>query len=768
MLTLSGSEVEKIITPSKKLDKLVVGKVLECEKHPNAERLTVNKVQISEKPKKIVTIICGAPNVAVGQKVVVAFPGTELPNGAKIDKAKIRGIESNGMICSEDELGLGDDHTSIVVLDNNARVGSKAAGALMLSPAVFDIDVTPNRADCFSIIGLAREVAALTRKKLVLPKIKELPKFKKGKDISLIITDKIACTQYFACYLTDVTVGSSPMWLAAILREVGIKPINNLVDITNYVMFATGQPLHAFDADKLKGSKGDIAISVRRALKGEKMVLLDEKEHTLDVSNVVIADAKRPIAVAGVMGGLKSAVTDTTKEIVLEAAVFDPVITRKSAQNLGVRTESSARFEKGINANATKDAVKLAVGLYQELAGTRFSGYKEAPKFREKRLKNVELFYREFEDLIGVSISKKKIHDYLLWLGFGIKTISKEKLRVIVPDWRLDINIPADVIEEVARMYGLNNLPAANMRMEVKIPPSNKLCDATLLIKQFMRAQGFYELYSYSFYSDKERRGDFLSMFCDGRFNHLTVDNPLSPDQQFLRKSILPFIMKALAKNIVLLPDQQIKVFELGRIFIPQSKKLPEEALIIAGGVNFIKDKTESNLLYLKGVIDNLLSELGIKDKLKIGSFNERGVLFEHNNEVVAMAYVLREAERGIYKIKKPVGIFELSLNHLLNIKTGKKKYNPIVSYPAVTRDLALEFANDVLWKDIKKAVISPLLESMSFLSQYQLPNKKSVAFRLTFRAANRTLKAEEAEQEIGKIVQLLKNRFNARMRGKN
>lgn len=766
LFTFSGSEVEKIIYPDKVLNSVIVGKVLLCEKHPNADKLTVVKVQISENPKKSISVVCGAPNVKKDQKVAVALLGVTLANGVTLEKTEIRGVVSRGMICAEDELGIGDDHTNVIVLDNGARIGQKVKSALAVSRAVFDFEITPNRPDCFSIVGLAREAAALTKKQLILPKVKNLPLIKEGKEIGVLVKDRRACSQYIACHLADITVSKSPVWLETRLRESGIKPINNIVDITNYVMLACGQPLHAFDANIIKNHKRAV-ITVRKGERGEKITLLDDKEYALGSKNIVIADTKNPIAVAGVMGGVSSAVSSNTKEIILEAAIFHPVITRKSAQSLGIRTDSSTRFEKGINANAIKQAVEMAVGLYQELVGARLVGYKETPVFRQKKLKSVQLSYQEIGEAIGLKISKKKIHEHLTLLGFEVKPVGIGKIRVTVPDWRLDINIPADIIEEVARMHGVNKLPATNMRVDVTVPPQEPMRALSSAIRNIMISYGFYELYSYSFYSDKDRRGDFLSMFCDGRFNHLEVDNPLSSEQRFLRKSILPFIMRSLSKNIALDPDSGIMVFELGRIFIPRGNKLPKEDIITAGGMSFAKDILQNNLLYLKGVVENIFKKFGIKDELTARSVNERDVILEYNNEVIATIYILRSVERDMYKIKKPVGIFEISLTRLLKIESGKKAFHTIPSYPAVTRDLSFEFANDILWGSIEKAISSPLLESINFLNQYQMPNKKSIAFRLIFRAEDRTLTAEEVEQDINKIKQLLKTKFNAKIRRK-
>jgi phenylalanyl-tRNA synthetase beta chain len=762
--TLSGSEVEKTTTIPEGLSNIIVGQILEIDKHLNADRLQLAKVKIGN--GKTTRVVCGAPNIAVGQKVPVALPGITLPNGMKLEITKIRGVESKGMLCAEDELGLGTNHAGIMILDSRTPLGMSLPNALGLSPAVFDIDVTSNRGDCFSIIGLAREYAALTGKKIKQHKISKLPLPKKKK-ISVKIVSKKACSAYYACRISGIIVGPSPQWMQTALREVDIRPINNIVDITNYVMIATGQPMHVFDAAKIGSTKAKIDISVRHAQKDEKILALDDTEYTLEKSMLVISDSKGPIALAGVIGGKNSSVDSSTKEIVFEAAHFDAPITRKAAQKIGIRTESSSRFEKGINREGISDALAYAVELVKTTTGGTIEELAIEPAPKEIKKRQVFISYDRVARIIGMVIPKSKIKQLLTSLGFEVKDAPGNKARITVPFHRLDVSLEEDIIEEIVRMFGVNNLKSSTMHMDVTAPLVDPKRVLAKKLHQTMVAHGFYEVYLYSFYGEKDRKADCLSMFCDGRFDHLEVHKPLSPEQKYIRKSLLPQIIKVLVKNIGIYGGNEVKVFELGKTFIPQGDTLPHEHVILAGGMSFAKSNTEKQLLYIKGVVESILSASNLKESFNLKNLHDRGIVFEVNGRPIAMAYILSKQDLTQYKLKKPVALFEISAT-LLNELTGPpQSYKPYSHFPSVTRDVALEVAPGVLWGEIKKAVSGKNLVSVTFQSQYALENKKSLAFRLVFRSKEKTLTSEQVDIELKKIIALLEKRFDATIRGK-
>lgn len=762
--TFSGTEVEKIITVPEALSDIVVAQILEILPHPNADRLQLAKVKFGK--DKTTDVVCGAPNIAIGQKVPLALPGVTLPSGMKLSVSKIRGVESRGMLCAEDELGLGDDHEGIMVLDSRTPIGTPLPKAIELSKVVFDLDVTPNRADCFSVEGLAREYSALTGKKVKLPKIAKLPPSKK-KNIFVTILNKKGCTTYIGCRVSGIIIGPSPIWMQSLLREAGVRPINNVVDVTNFVMIATGQPMHAFDAEKIS-SKGKIGISVRMAKSGEKILGLDDKTYELDPSIQVIAAAHGPIAIAGVIGGKESSVSESTKEIVFEAANFDGPITRKAAQRLGVRTESSSRFEKGLNPDGIQRAMAYAVELLKETTGGKVEELLIEPAPKEQKLKVVTISYERIIKLIGASISKAKMKQILTALEFKVKDINNDKAQVTVPSFRLDIGIEEDIIEEIVRVYDVNKIPATTLQMQTEIVSENQFQALSKKLKTRMVANGFYEIYLFSFYSDKDRRGDSLSMFCDGRFDHIEVTNPLNPEQQYMRKSILSGVINVIRKNIGTAGDDDVKVFDYRRIYIPQKDSLPDERTIIAGGATFAKNDTEHQLLYMKGVVETLISAANITTEVTLKNLNDRGIVFEIEGVPIAAAYVLSQQQLSQYKLKKSVALFELSATMLNEYGGAQKRYTEFSQFPAVTRDLAIEVDPKILWGDVKKIIKSVSLESSSFVSQYPLEGKKSLAFRMVFRSMKETLRSEEIEKEIEQITALLKEKFSAIIRGKN
>ncbi len=768
VLQLSGTEVDSINYPDESLKKVVVGVITAIEKHPDANKLQIATVKVGL--GKTLTIVCGANNIKVGQKVPVALPGTTLPGDFKIKKAKIRGVDSAGMICAEDELGLGDEHAGIMVLDEALKVGTPLRKALNCSEAVIDCDVTRNRVDLFSVEGLARDIAAATGKTVKTTKSKTSLPAPKTTHVKAKVSGKDLSPIYTAVYIENVKVGPSPQWLQTILRELGARPINNVVDITNYVLMKLGQPLHAFDADKLEKSGDAISIDVREAKKGEKLKALDGNEYSLTSKNIVIADNKGPIALAGVMGGEESSVTYKTKNIILETALFHTTRTRKSAKSLGLRTDSSTRFEKGLAKEGVERAAEYAVDLLKKYTDAKVVSKAEVKGKAQAELKNVLVTTKFLEDRIGVAIPSTEIKKILENLGCKVSEKEKITLSIEPPWWRRDITIPEDIVEEVVRIYDINNLPRTSIR-SIIIPTEVDTYQRTLsLVRERMAGYGFNEIISYPYYSEEDRKSDSFSMFCDGRLDHITLSNPLRPEQKYLRKSILPFILKAVAKNIPLVHDESgVQLFETGKIYLSSRNNLPKEETLLVAATTFDKGSSQATALILKGIVEDTLKQFQLDtNKLKVSSVKGDEIVYEYNGKTLSVVQIISQTMLTRFKIKKPTAVFELSLTTLMTMREAPKKFTPLPQYPEVSRDLSVVVSEKTLWGDIEKAVHEKkeILEEVHFLNQFNLKDKtKSISFRMIFRSKEETLTAEDADKEVQGILSLLEKRFNATLR---
>ena len=575
ILTFSGTEVEKIEVKGDNLKNIVVGEIITIVKHTNADKLKLCKVRV--KKGKVLKIVCGANNVKVGQKVPVALPGAELPDGTKIEKTKIRGLDSEGMLMAEDELGIGDDHAGIYILGDKAKIGQSIRLALGLSEPVLDLALTPNRADCFSVLGIAREVAAVSKRKLNFEpekiKIKE-----KGNEINKWLTIKVneknLCPKYTARIIEEVEVGDSPEQIKNRLRAAGIRPVNNIVDATNYVMLELGQPLHAFDYDKLSGKKK--SIIVRKAKKDEKLKTLDGKERELETNMLVIADGQGAIALAGVMGGEKTEICKKTTRVILESAVFKPLSVRKTAQKLALRSESSNRFEKGLDYNMTEIALDRAASLIAKLTGGKIV----KGKFKTTHeLKNLRPTITLSLDLLKTYLNTKppisRLKQIFTSLGFEFIEAKEGKLKLKVPSWRLDVRTEEDLIEEVARLYDYNKLKPTFLKGILKPVELPKELYWQNKIKDLLVSADMIEVYNYSNYSENLAKNFGLNPE-----KHYRVTNPLNPEQEYLRQSLIPMMLKNVALNSDYSED--LAIFEVGNVFL-SGHDLPKEEKMVAG-----------------------------------------------------------------------------------------------------------------------------------------------------------------------------------------
>lgn len=771
-MTMSGSKVEGIEVQHEEITRVVTGRITKLEKHPDADRLQVSLVDVGTETVQIVT---GATNVSVGDCIPVALDGSTLAEGLKIKRGKLRGVESNGMMCSIQELGLSRDEYpdaaehGIFILDRDLPLGKDIKEVLGLNETVVEFEITSNRPDCFSMVGIARESAATLGTAFRKPAIKV---HEKGGDVageaSVEILDPDLCPRYSARVVKDVKIAPSPKWLRDRLKAAGVRPINNIVDITNYVMLEMGQPMHAFDLANLKGK----SIIVRRARDGEIMKTLDDQDRTLDSSMLVIADAERPVAVAGVMGGANSEVTDRTSTILFESACFDGISVRQTAKKLGMRTEASGRFEKGLDPENAIAAVDRAAQLVEELgAGTVCKGVIDC---YPRKAEPVTIPFRpaKINAFLGTSISDEKMVEIFDALEFKTDVSAKT---VTIPSFRPDVVGEADLAEEVARFYGYNNIEAKLLEGKAatmgKKTWKQKVED---VIKQTMTACGLSETYTYSFISPKVL--DMLELPADSSLRDtVTLINPLGEDFSIMRTTTLPEMLEVLSINYNKRVEEA-RLFEVSYVYLP--KALPVTELPYEKPVLTIGMYGNTDFYDMKGVADELLYRLGIKDyeyvpvkdypsyhpgrtaKLLING-REAGVLGEIHPNV---AQKFEAAERTYAAM--------LDIEPLVANACVKAQYKPLPKFPAVTRDIALLVRDEILVKQIEDIIrqrSGRIFEDVKLFDVYkgkQVPDgMKSVAYSITFRAEDKTLTDEEVAKTMKRILDGLKDTLGAQLR---
>jgi phenylalanyl-tRNA synthetase beta chain len=790
LLTFSGLEVESIEKHEKipgGLKGLVVGEVLTCEKHPNADKLSLTTVNIgSDEPLQIV---CGAPNVATGQKVIVATIGTKLypTNGEPfiIKKSKIRGAISEGMICAEDEIGLGTSHEGIMVLPTDAKVGTPAAEFFKLqSDDILEIGLTPNRSDAASHIGVARDLAAIITqqlKKKTTIQVPSIDNFKEGteKNIEIEIQNPNACKRYSGLLLNNVKVGESPTWLKEKLISIGLRPINNVVDVTNFVMYEIGQPLHAFDAAKISGNK----IIVRYAKADEKLTTLDEVERTLKEDDLVIADTEKCLCIAGVFGGLNSGVTTSTTEIFLESACFDSASVRKSSKNHGLKTDASFRFERGTDPNITIYALKRAALLLQEIASAQIaSTITDIYPVKQEDFR-VSFLYQNCTKLIGKEIPKDEIKSILQSLEIKIISENDEGLELSVPPFKVDVTREVDVIEEILRIYGYNNI---EIPQQVKIPmviqpkPDKEKIRKT--IADVLVHSGLTEIMNNSL--TKQEYAEKFST--PNKENYITLLNPLSSDLQLMRQTLLFGGLESIAYNLNR-KQNNIKFFEFGNTYMYHSEKLglkkyKESAKLgiwLSGKKqneqwNSLKD--DVNFFTLKSYITNIFSRFGLAaDKLnaiKDSLFDFSCELVLKQQTVAKMGSVSNKVLKH-FEIDQVVWYAEIDIDHLINCLPKENLfYKEIPKFPEVRRDLALLIDKSVTYQQIEEIAYQSeknILKSVSIFDVYEgknIPeNKKSYAISFILQDEEKTLNDKQIEKTMEKLFQAFKEKLGAELR---
>ncbi|MCD8406018.1 phenylalanine--tRNA ligase subunit beta [Tenacibaculum dicentrarchi] len=776
LLTDLGLEVEGIATVESikgSLKGIVVGEVKTCEKHPNADKLKITTVDLGD--GNPIQIVCGAPNVAAGQKVPVATVGTilydEKGDSFKIKKGKIRGEESFGMICAEDELGLGKGHDGIMVLDANLVAGTPCAEVFKIeTDYVFEIGLTPNRADAMSHFGVARDLRAGlmhqgTNLELISPSVSDFHVDERTLKVDIEVEDKNLVPRYCGITITDVEIKDSPEWIQNRLKAIGIVPKNNIVDITNYVLHELGQPLHAFDSQKIRGNK----VVVKTLEEGTKFTTLDDVERELSADDIMICDADdNPLCIAGVFGGAKSGVTEHTTSIFLESAYFNPVSIRKTAKRHALNTDASFRFERGIDINLTEYALKRAALLIEEYAGGKMSS--DVLSFYPKKIKGFEVFL-SFENtykLIGQEIPKETIKNILASLEIKINSVTEGGLGLTIPSYRVDVQREADIIEEILRVYGYNNIEFSH-KLNTSISfDSDKNVKVENIVANQLTSLGFNETMANSL-----TKADYVALSDTlNEAQNVEILNPLSNDLKVMRQSLLFSGLESVSYNINR-KNNALKFYEFGKTYHKYESGYQEDkhlTLLVTG--NRTKDSWKvtsenADFFYLKGIVTSLFSRLGF-DNLKTSPaksdiFSEGLTLSLGKTKLVEFG-VLKTSILKEFSIKQEVLFADFNWQNILTLVGSKKiKITEFTKFPAVKRDLALLLDNKVTFKEIYNLAFQSekkLLKEVDLFDVYQgdkLPDgKKSYAVSFVLQDENKTLD----DKQIDKIMQKLQATF--------
>ena len=784
ILTSIGLEVESMHAYEEVkggLKGLVIGEVLHTEKHPNADKLTLTSVTIGN--GEPLQIVCGAPNVAAGQKVVVAPVGTTIyptsgdPLTMKV--AKIRNVESYGMICAEDEIGLGSSHAGILVLPVDARVGTRAADYFQpYEDHIYEIGLTPNRMDAMSHWGVARDVCAYLSyhdKKDLRPKLPNGNGFKvddQSLPIEVSVENITACPRYSGVSIANITVKESPNWLQQKLKAIGLRPINNIVDITNYIQHETGQPLHAFDADAIAGKK----VIVKTLPEGTKFVTLDEKERILTNEDLMICNEKEGMCIAGVFGGLHSGVTDNTTNIFLESACFNPLYIRKTSFRLGLRTDAASRFEKGTDIAATVNVLKRAANMIREIAdGNIASEITDMyPQPREKT--QVAIKYHFLKKLSGKNYHPDAVKNILVSLGFEVIKEGIDELRVAVPYHKPDISLPADLVEEVLRIDGLDNVPIPDA---ITITPAVEENHAKEILREkvadYLAGQGFNEIMTNSItnaaYFSEEEQQHMVKML-----------NSLSAELNILRNSLFETALEVVAHNLNH-KNNSLRLFEFGKAYSSSGAGKYEETenlcIVTTGSVttaSWKQKETAGDFYFLKGIVTAMLQLLGIKaDGMEILSVPklENHVVFKLNGQIIAGGGEVKRSVLDRFDIRQPVYFASLNWSILSEIASqNKPAIQEISRFPAVQRDIAMVVARQLPYEMVESAVQKMRLKQLQTMQLFDIfeseklgANKKSMAVSFTFLDNEKTLTDKEIDGWMNKIMTTLEKDLQAEIR---
>ncbi len=784
-LTMTGLEVEAVEPSGQSLDGLVVAKILDIQPHPQAERLSVCQVDTG---KNKIQVVCGASNLEVGALVPFAAAGVKLPNGTVIKESQIKTVNSKGMLLAEDEMGLTDDHTGVMILPPDLAPGRPlslqdvAIDQMALSDWMLDVAITPNRPDCSCVLGIAREIAAITGQRLKKPRIEIEEGLKPIEDLtSITILDPVACPRYAAGVIQDIVLGPSPFWMRYRLFLSGIRSINTIVDVTNYVMLELGQPLHAFDYDRLRENR----IVVRRAVEGETFTTLDGESRILNSEMLLICDGERAVALAGIMGGLNSEIFAGTKNILLESAFFDPVTIRRGSKRLELSTEASYRFERGCDIEGVTIALRRAISLISSLAGGKVASGLIDNYPRPYIPYDIGLRINKTNRILGTTLSKDIIRSYLEALEMEVHDVSESEFKVRAPSFRVDITREVDLIEEVARLYGYENIPVTYP----SIKPDQLVESPEIIlrdkIRSIMVALGFTEIITYSFISP-----DFADVLGAKENSPLRsfvrLLNPLSADQSVMRTSLVPGLISTIKNNIIH-DEKDLRLFEWGKVFHQkEGDQLPQEKIHLAAIVTGLyqhkawhSDDRYFDFFDIKGSLEVLLKALGLEEITFKREVDIPGYDPDVSSGVYSAGTLIGRVGRVALKVMEANGlntedayIFELDIGAFLQQVPESRKFRSYSKYPAVFRDISLlvnqDTESDRIIKIIKKEG-GELLESVQIFDLYQgeklNPFEKALAFKLCYRSKKETLDGGKVNQLHEFIIEKLRQKTGGRLR---
>ncbi|MBM4338061.1 MAG: phenylalanine--tRNA ligase subunit beta [Deltaproteobacteria bacterium] len=779
LLTMAGLEVEEAISTGQGFEKVVVAEIQSIKRHPNADRLSLVKASTD---REQFSIVCGATNIREGQRVPLALVGAKLPNGIEIKRSKIRGEPSEGMLCSEIELGLGQDATGIMILDRDVSLGANLGETLGLADTVLDISITPNRPDCLCVIGIAREIAALTDQRIKTPDHRLSDQ---GSEIhqrtSVTLLDPDLCPRYVARMIEGVQIGPSPHWMKSRLEKVGIRSISNVVDVTNYVMMEYGQPLHAFDFEFLEEGR----IVVRRARKGEEFVTLDGVRRSLDEEMLMICDGVKPVAIAGVMGGLNSEIRAETRTVFLESAYFHPMNNRRTSKKLGFETEASYRFGRGIDYGGCMNAASRALSLIQGLAGGRVVDGAVDAYPKPLRPNPIRFSVRRANRILGTEIPAQQVKTYLERLDLDVQTEDPSTLIVTPPSYRGDLEREIDLVEEVARLDGYENIPLTLPQGPPSSEERSKEFTLEELAKDLLIQHGYNEVITYSFTTPHSLDGFRLTPD-DPRRKCLPILNPLTEDTSVMRTSLLPGLMEAVRYNLSY-KNANLKLFELKKIYLTAAGgRLPKEvksltglAMGMDGDLHWASSARPVDFYDVKGCLEDLFRSLQIKG---ITFARTEEVPYLHpgksakvicGEETLGVVGEVHPETLGQYGIPGKAYLFEIDFDRMVTHAEEGKKFRSLPKFPAVYRDLSLVVEDQLEAENVEEAIRllkQPLIDEVMLFDVYQgnpVPQgKKSLAYRIRYQSSDRTLTDDEVNRYHEKIISRLREIFKAELRG--
>lgn len=770
-LTMIGQEVEAIDIQGKHLDNVVIGKITEYGKHPNSDKLTLLKVNVGDEEE--LQIICGAPNHKLGDKVVVAKIGAVLPGDFKIKKSKIRDVESFGMLCSQVELGIGEDGDGIIILPEDAPIGEEYRKYAGLDDVIFELEITPNRPDCLSHIGIAREVAAYYGRKVKYPSYTLSEVIDSVNNYAKVrVEDKERCKRYMGRVIRNVTVAESPEWLKKRIRAMGLKPINNIVDITNFVMFEYNQPMHAFDLDKLENN----TVVVRAAENGEKITTLDGVERELVNGELVIADEVKPIAIAGIIGGQATQIEAETKNVFLEVAYFTPDNIRKSAKKLGIVTDSGYRNERGLDIENLPEVIDRAAALIAEVASGEVLD-EVIDKYIEKPQKfEIPLNLTKLNTFIGKKLEFDTVGKILSNLGLGIKTLSQDMLLITPPTYRTDLTRPEDLYEEVIRMYGFENIEAVMPVEDIESGLKDSKISVADNLKEILKEIGLHEVINYTFIPREAL--DILKI----KDKVIEISNPLSEDMVIVRPTLMYSLLANIRDNFNR-NQFDLRFFEVSKVFTP-AEELANEDLRICVAIAGKPERTLWNpkpkaydFYTMKGYVEKLLEYMGINRYKLERSSNEnfhpgRSADIKIGNDVIGTFGEVHPDVLEAMDIKRERAyVADIDLARAEKYIKSAVKYERIVKYPEVTRDLAIVMDKDILVgnmvEDLKR--VSPLIEKIEIFDVYEGEkidaDKKSVAISIVLRNKVKTLEEKEINDVVTKVLETISKKYRGEIR---